>query len=107
MTTTVKFAAAAIMALSMLAAPVFAAIKKPQTQAEIDCWNGATNDYFDQIKECAKVLSDDTGQLQQCNDDAKADRDRAHNNCVKAARTGKRGTTGVGAGGKPPAVKAP
>ena len=103
--TALRFALVAIIAASTFTPSAFAAQRKPQTQAEVDCWNRATNDYFDQVKECEKALSDIPQQLDQCKSDAKQDMDRARNQCVKAARTGKSGIYGGSV--KPPAEIAP
>jgi hypothetical protein len=57
------------------------------TQAQIDCQNGAVNDYWANMKACEQNLSDLPDQLALCQSDARADLDRAKAACV-ASRVG-------------------
>lgn len=60
------------------------------TQAQIDCKNRAVNDYYDQLKECDKALSDLPADNAMCQSDAKDDLRRRQAGCTAAAA---RGTT--------------
>jgi|GEM_PF-6779479 len=103
--TALKITFIASLAAFTLSSDALPAKRKPQTQAEVNCWNQATNDYYAQLKECETALSDIPQQLDQCKSDARQDMDRRQNQCVKAAKTGKGSTHGII--GKPPAAKAP
>jgi hypothetical protein len=58
------------------------------TQAQIDCHNRATNDYFDQTKACQQSLGDLPAELRQCIQDAFDDMNRRQAACKSAAKVG-------------------
>jgi len=64
------------------------------TQAQIDCKNRAVNDYWDQVKECDKALSDIPDQNALCKSDANADLKRSKAACVAAMTGGTKGVVG-------------
>lgn len=99
MLTTPKFAATLLLSLSLATAAgsAFAEQKNGSgpTQAQIDCQNRAVNDYYDQLKECDKALSDLPNDNAQCQSDARSDLDRRKAACTAQMTVGVKGNLGV------------
>ena len=83
-----KMSVTVFCALLMSAVAAHAAEKKDSgpTQAQIDCKKRAVHDYYDQLKECDKALSDLPADNAQCHSDARDDLGRRQSACTAAAR---------------------